>query len=180
MPSNILTYTGRSFDPLNPDPEQIDIRDIAQATSNICRFTGHVSRFYSVAEHSCRVSDMVPSRYALWGLLHDASEAYLGDVARPVKQMTDFYQVAEANLMYAILTKYDLPVNMPQCVHQADNDMLLAERDELLPTNDAAELVWPSGNGSLVVDDLGWTPRVAYDEFLSRFASLVPGVPLPV
>ena len=179
MPSNILTYSGRWFDPLNPDPELIDIRDIAHALSNICRFTGHVSRFYSVAEHSCHVSDMLPLRDALWGLLHDASEAYLGDVARPLKTAPYFggpYRDAELMLMTVIAERFELIGVCPESVHKADNEMLMLERDELLPSSDE----WPSEPGLPMTPALGWQPNIAYDEFLTRFASLVPGVPLPV
>jgi hypothetical protein len=174
--SSILTYTGKSFDPLRPDPELVDIRDIAHALSNLCRFTGHTYQFYSVAEHSCRVSDLVPERDALWGLLHDASEAYLGDLARPLKQAPYFggaYRDAEYNLMSALMFKFGLDYLMPDSVHQADNALLLAERNEFLPMNDDARLVWPEGETDLVLDEAGWAPNIAKDEFLSRYSTLV-------
>src|SRR5271156_4912831 len=79
----IQTFTGKKFYPFNPKPQDIDIRDIAHALSNICRFTGHTKRFYSVAEHSRNVAKLVPAHMKLQALLHDASEAYLCDIARP-------------------------------------------------------------------------------------------------
>src|SRR5271165_7548492 len=82
----IQTYTGRVMYPLDPRPEEINIIDIAHALSNLCRFTGHVRTFYSVAEHSVRVSQHCDPKDALWGLLHDASEAYLADMSRPMKR----------------------------------------------------------------------------------------------
>ncbi len=80
------TCTGRSVHILNPRPEEIDIEDVAHALSHACRFAGHVPAFYSVAQHSILVSELLDARTALWGLLHDASEAYLHDLTRPLKR----------------------------------------------------------------------------------------------
>src|ERR1017187_10636100 len=77
---SITTFSGIHFWPLLPNPADIRIEDIAHALSNQCRFAGHAREFYSVAEHSVRVSQLCPPEDALWGLLHDASEAYLTDV----------------------------------------------------------------------------------------------------
>ena len=74
------TYTGERFWPLDPRIEDIHIRDISMALGKLCRYGGHTIFFYSVAEHSVLVSEYVPEEYALWGLLHDASEAYLSDI----------------------------------------------------------------------------------------------------
>jgi 5'-deoxynucleotidase YfbR-like HD superfamily hydrolase len=81
----IQTYQGGCFEPFNPHPDQIHIRDIAHALALTCRFTGHCLDFYSVAQHSVMVSQIVSHKHALAGLLHDASEAYLTDVASPIK-----------------------------------------------------------------------------------------------
>jgi uncharacterized protein len=82
----ILTYTGRRFSPLAPRPEDVCIEDIAHALANKCRFTGHTQRFYSVAEHSVLVQSLVSPPYGLAALLHDAAEAYLPDIASPIKR----------------------------------------------------------------------------------------------
>lgn len=79
------TRWGRAFYPLDPRPEDIDIADIASALSKLCRYTGHTKTFYSVAQHCVLVSTLVPEEHARWGLLHDASEAYTGDMSRPMK-----------------------------------------------------------------------------------------------
>ena len=76
----LQTYTGIQFWPLDPRPEEIDIQDIAHALSLLCRFNGHCQRFYSVAEHSVHVSTILAPEFGLWGLLHDAAEAYLSDI----------------------------------------------------------------------------------------------------
>jgi hypothetical protein len=91
----IQTYSGRQFWPLDPRVEDVHLEDIAHALSNVCRYTGHVREFYSVAEHSVHVSWSCEPEDALWGLLHDASEAYLADMARPVKQNMPVYVAAE-------------------------------------------------------------------------------------
>src|SRR4051812_20612492 len=80
------TYTGRAFWPLDAQPEDVDPLDIAAALSMLCRYGGHVSRFYSVAEHCLLMSEAVAPEHALWALLHDATEAYMGDMVRPLKR----------------------------------------------------------------------------------------------
>src|SRR4051812_6540197 len=80
------TISGKAFFPLDPRPADVDIQDIAHALAFQCRFGGHVKEFYSVAEHSVRVSLICAHEDAKWGLLHDATEAYLSDIVRPVKR----------------------------------------------------------------------------------------------
>lgn len=88
----IQTYTGRQFWPLDPKPEEVCIEDIAHALSQQCRYAGHTIRFYSVAQHSVEIALRVPRAAALWGLLHDAAEAYLVDLPRPVKYLMPAYK----------------------------------------------------------------------------------------
>ena len=106
----IHTYTGKMVAPLDMKPEDVDIRDIAHATSNMCRFAGHSSSFYSVAQHCRYVSELVAPEFALKGLLHDASEAYLVDIPSPVKYDSrfSFYLEAERAVMQAIYTRFGL------------------------------------------------------------------------
>jgi hypothetical protein len=88
----IQTFTGKQFWPLDPRPDEVYIEDIAHALGNICRFNGHCLRFYSVAEHCFHVSHKVVPGLALMGLLHDAAEAYVCDVVRPVKPYLKEYK----------------------------------------------------------------------------------------
>lgn len=81
----IQTFTGKQFWPLTPKAEDVCIEDIAHALAFKCRFGGHCKTFYSVAEHSCRVAEILRPEHQLIGLLHDAAEAYLPDVAAPIK-----------------------------------------------------------------------------------------------
>lgn len=141
----IETYTGAYVDPLNLDaepPAKIRIADIAAALSKQCRYAGHCRRFYSVAEHSYLVSLVV--EYALRGtraailgaLLHDASEAYLVDVPRPIKGQLHEYRLAEHNAQQAIYRRFGvvLTAQDKQFISTAD-DYLLAEEAHHLMTS---------------------------------------------
>lgn len=90
MNRRIRTYTGILFDPFHPKIEDINIYDIAHALSNECRYAGHCSKFYSVAEHSVIISKLCSEENALTGLLHDGSEAYVKDLPRPIKHHPKF------------------------------------------------------------------------------------------
>ena len=109
--SEIMTYTKKMFDPLNPDVALIDIEDIAHALAMLCRANGHFKTFYSVGQHSINcmkeaVARGYSQRVQLACLLHDASEAYLSDVTRPVKQELPRYKEIEAPLQDAIWNKW--------------------------------------------------------------------------
>jgi hypothetical protein len=118
----MFTYSGVSFDPFNPDPELIDIYDIANALSHIGRFGGHAREFLSVAEHSIKVFEQVSPENGKWALLHDASEAYLGDIPAPLKYHDSFafYRDIEKEVMRAICYKFELPYEEPEEVKYFD------------------------------------------------------------
>ena len=99
----------------------------------MCRYTGHVTSFYSVAEHCVLVSHLVPSKYALCGLLHDASEAFVGDVASPLKKLLPEYQKIEDNIQKSIARNYDLPFPFPEEIHVADKQLYWTERQTIAP-----------------------------------------------
>jgi hypothetical protein len=130
----IGTSSGLRFWPLDPDPAKILIEDIAHALAHQCRFGGHASRFYSVAEHSVHVSQLCLPEHALWGLLHDASEAYLVDLPRPLKQLPEFaaYREAERRLQRAVAVRFGLSEEQPASVTEADDTMLWIEAHSLL------------------------------------------------
>ena len=136
-PDAIFTYSGVFIRPLDPNPADIHIEDIAHALSNQCRWTGHVSRFYSVAEHCLNVSALVSEELRLNALLHDASEAYLADLARPIKKaagLGEIYLEVEANLQSAIAVRFgisDDPLAHAE-IKLADERMLWAEAKVLL------------------------------------------------
>jgi hypothetical protein len=130
----IDTFSGLRFWPLDPDPAKILIEDIAHALAHQCRFGGHASKFYSVAEHSVHVSQLCLPEHALWGLLHDASEAYLVDLPRPLKLLAEFapYREAERRLQRVIAVRFGLQPDQPASVAEADDTMLWIEAHSLL------------------------------------------------
>jgi 5'-deoxynucleotidase YfbR-like HD superfamily hydrolase len=102
------TFKGLKFHPFDPKPEQIDIIDIAHALSMLCRWNGHIGRFYSVAEHSIHVASLVPDKAKLWALMHDAAEAYVGDLPKPIKDFIPDFEHAELNIQRVIQDKYQI------------------------------------------------------------------------
>jgi|ThiBiot_500_plan_1041544.scaffolds.fasta_scaffold12838_5 hypothetical protein len=168
----IQTYTGLQFWPLEPRAADIRIVDIAHALSHKCRYSGHCRVFYSVAEHSVHVSSHVPPELALWGLLHDAAEAYLPDVPRPIKPMLTGFKEIEAKVMAAVCERYGLTVDEPPEVKRIDTAILGDEMEQIMGP--------PPANWYLPEEKLGikvgvMTSREARAAFLARFCELVEG-----
>ena len=166
------TYSGIAFYPMAPHHEEIVLTDIGHALSMLCRYGGHTSRFYSVAEHCVRMSRAVSPENALWALLHDATEAYMGDMIRPLKRSMPAYVEAEDRLMQAICDRFDIDHEIPAEVHEANSRILLDERAALLgqppqPWNAALEAMKPLG-----VHISGWSPEVAEFEYVHRYYAL--------
>lgn len=164
------TYLGWQFWPLDPRADEVAIVDIAHALSMQCRYGGHCHRFYSVAEHCCHISDACPPEHALWGLLHDASEAYISDVIRPIKAHLANYQAIEARLMECICERFGLPVEQPAIVSELDQRILGNECISLMSPTPAP---WHYTGEPL--PDLWlpcWTQLDAADQFLRRFKRL--------
>lgn len=165
------TATGRAFWPLDPQPEDVAIADIAHALAHICRYNGHCSRFYSVAEHSVLVASALPPQLKLCGLLHDAAEAYVGDMTRPLKPHMPTHQDAEFKVHAAIARRYRLTLPMPDEVWKADFRILIDEQDALMPN---PPFPWEglAGHEPLGVTIEGWPPDLAKERFLSLFREL--------
>ncbi|MGA0610089.1 HD family hydrolase [Caldimonas sp. KR1-144] len=163
------TSSGKAYFPADPRAEDIDIFDIAHALSNLCRYGGHCSTFYSVAEHSVLVSQVVPPELAMQALLHDATEAYLVDLPRPIKHMLPGYCDLEDLNWAAVAAKFGLPYALDQAVKDADNAVLLAEKEQLLGPSPAP---WSVPGEPADVTVLGLPPTAAAATFLRRFFEL--------
>jgi 5'-deoxynucleotidase YfbR-like HD superfamily hydrolase len=128
---SMLTFTREWVDPADPVATHIQIEDIAHALARICRYGGHLETTYTVAEHSMNVAAQLyrttgDFEYAQAGLFHDAAEAYLGDVIRPVKDVLPGYHELEERMMTAIRARFRLTddVKVWKLVKQADEEIL--------------------------------------------------------
>jgi hypothetical protein len=165
------TFTGRAFYPLDPHEDDIVPADIAHALGLICRYGGHVLRFYSVAEHCVLLSHAVAPENALWALLHDATEAYVGDMVRPLKNSMPTYRSVEDRLMEVICERFRLSQRCPAEVKAADTRILHDERDALMAPS---RRPWTSLNDfrPLGVTVEGWQPAKAESRYLARLHEL--------
>jgi hypothetical protein len=168
----ILTASGRQFWPLDARPEDVSLFDIAHALAKICRFGGHCRQFYSVAQHSIIVAQNFPGHKAL-ALLHDATEAYLGDMVRPLKLCLPQFATAEDRLWEVIATRFDLPLTNPRDVprlKEADDRTLMTERRDIMP---ASPHPWSTHHSPPYPEPIiPWTtPAFAAEYFLSRAAA---------
>jgi hypothetical protein len=171
----IQTVSGRRINPLDPDPGEIEIGDIARALSNQCRFGGNCRHYFSVAQHSCLVADLVvehggDAETELWALLHDASEAYLVDLPHPLKHRSELgrmYAEAEGHLQATIFERFGLSPEPPAMVKPLDRALLATERREV--AQEAWH--WPELDGAEPLDLRiePWLPERAHDEFLARY-----------
>lgn len=179
MASWIQTYSKRRFNPLDIHDDDISIIDIAHALSLVNRFTGHTSVAYSVAEHSVRCARLVESwepwnfNLILEALLHDASEAYIADIARPIKHLPQMapYRELEHGIERAIALKYETATIMSPLVKRAD---------EILLTTEARDLMGPLCSGWFLRETpldypiRPWSADLAEHEFLAMFRRFRP------
>lgn len=172
--------SGNKVHILNIRPEEIQIIDIAHALALQVRYGGHCPEFYSIAEHSIWVSILCGQaegkEAALWGLLHDASEAYLGDIPRPIKYQPEFeqYRVIEEKVQTVIYTKYGLIGKPPAIVKHFDNRMLITEANQFYKGTPLRK-AWKDQGDSLenmpTLPTMSW--REAQEKFLTRFTQLI-------
>lgn len=162
----IQTYSGKFVDPFDFKPEDFDVKDVAHALSLTCRWGGMCRTFFSVAQHSllCSIYCDDPR----WGLMHDASEAYLADLASPVKPRVRGFKEAELGIQQAIAEVLNLTWPMPECVGVTDRRLLVTEQRELMP---------PGPSFIPDVEPFAWsftpsTPGMAERNFLNRYMEL--------
>jgi len=172
------SFTGKKIYPLDFRPEDVDIQDIAHALGHLCRFNGHTRVFYSVAQHSCLCSHLVPANQALDALMHDASEAYLCDMVRPLKKFAAFngiegvtsFRDVEDRIMTTIAKKYGIHFPFTPEIHRADNVALVTEARDLMGVN--ALLAWNYADKPAPFEIIPLSPEESVELFLSRFSEL--------
>lgn len=173
------TFSGGKFDFDNLAANTIDIRDIGRALSKICRFFGHSKEFYSVAQHSVLVSRLCPTK-PLAGLLHDAAEAYVGDMVRPIKHRDEMRYYCEVEMAVAALIarRFGLQTSDFECdeVKVADYTLLATEQRDLM--NPCSHKWDDLGEPPLAEQIVPLDPSRAYRLFMDRFLELVDG-PIP-
>jgi uncharacterized protein len=173
----LQTVSGRRVNPFDPDPEQLDAGDIGRSLANQCRFGGHCRVFYSVAQHSVIVSRLVEERSgdaedAFAALMHDAAEAYLGDMPHPLKHRSPLgaaFREAEEHLEEAIRVRFDIESRSPE-IKRVDRALLATERRAF----SAETWHWPELDGvePLDLELTAWAPDRAAAAFSERFAEL--------
>lgn len=167
MEPTILTAAGRSFNLAQPEQSTISLMEIAHALSHICRFTGHTTKFYSVAQHSLFVSRIVPPHLAAQGLMHDAHEAFIGDVSAPLKSLLPDYREVELRVEAAVRSRFGLPLKFDTAVKHADLVALATEQRDLMPRD---RTVWTVLQGIAAqpeeIEPL--TADEAFDAFITR------------
>ncbi len=169
MNAFIQTFTGKAFTFPLLNIDAIEIEDIANALSKQCRYAGHCLKFYSVAEHCCHVSDRASDANKFAALMHDASEAYLVDIPRPIKKLFRSYQLAEEEVMRTIATKFGFAWPLPAEVKNLDIAIISDERKQNMHPMDVDPLAWGNVLPALGVKLKFWTPEKAASEFLARF-----------
>jgi hypothetical protein len=131
-PVHIHTFSGIAFDLLDPQPSMVHLEDIIHSLSLVNRFNGAALFPYSVAQHSLHVASLLPAGLRLEGLLHDAAEAYIGDMVSPLKQVMPEYKQVEARINAVVAEVFGLAYPEPAAVKQADLAVLSAEREQVL------------------------------------------------
>lgn len=157
--STLITASGRVVDPLHLRVEDVSWIDIGHALAQLARWNGHTSHPWSVAQHSIVVASLVAPEHTLWALLHDASEAYLTDVPRPLKRTEMFsgYRDAEQAATDVILMAAGIhPGVMPDDVREADDAVLVAEARAFFPRKAFERVVLPAVRESLVAEASDW------------------------
>lgn len=154
----IRTFTGLYMNVFEPTPDMICIEDIAHALSHQCRFGGHLPKFYSVAEHCVAASVLANNANKLAALLHDASEAYLLDIPRPIKHRLSNYKEIENNLMALIAEKFGFEWPLSENVKRVDEYLLQWEWHTIMIDTNSSYLPYSS--------------KGAEEMFLQKFTSL--------
>lgn len=173
----ISLLSGGKFNYNKPEESDVTLDDLASALSNICRFSGHLPCFYSVAQHLVNTSRIVPPEFAFDALMHDTAEAFTNDLPTPLKWALPIFKELEVKIENAMSKKFGFNYPYPPEIKEADTNMLILEK--IYVKGDTS--VWPHYEGIVVdhlvdrVDLKGWQPGRAKREFLERFKELSSG-----
>jgi len=149
----VNTYTGKHFHYLDPQPEEIDIIDIAHSLSLTCRYGGHCKQFYSVGDHSIRVAEIVPDGLKLRALLHDAAEAYLTDLPRPIKYDIPEFRIRENIIQRTIEAKFGIKTSRSPLIPDPDKK-IIKWADNILLATEARDMMHDMVDWSALPDPL--------------------------
>lgn len=166
----IQMYSGRMFDFLDIEKNEIEIEDVAHALANNCRFGGHCHPFYSIAEHSVRASWAAPPEHAFAALMHDSAESVLQDMPTPIKRILRDYQILENDVERFMGRRFGYQVPLHDEVKRADLVMLATEKRDLKPNSSRWEML--EGITPLEKKIKPWSPGEAYQLFLARYEEL--------
>ena len=166
----ILLSSGAYFNYETPWLSDFTIRDIAKGLSNTCRFGGQCPRFYSVAEHSVLMSHCVADEFAFEALMHDAAEAFICDMPKPLKMLLPDYRLVEDRVEAAVATRFGFPEKKTPAVKEMDIRMLAAEQQQVMGNSHT----WHHTHGlsAAPITVQFWSPQEAETEFLSQFYAL--------
>lgn len=132
----ITTFTGVHFDLEEPTPEMVHIGDIAHHLAYQCRWVGATHVFWSIAQHSVLVAAIVPDHLKRWALMHDAAEAYIGDITRPLKTLLPGVREIESRIMHVIAEKFSLALPEPSELAEYDDQIQRLEGEMFMPQHD--------------------------------------------
>ena len=166
----MMLASGKRFDFLDPASSDFDIEDIAHGLAHVCRYAGQCRMFYSVAEHSLLVSETV-DEFALEALMHDAAEAFIGDITRPLKQLLPEYKAIESLIERVINERFGLKGEAKAVIKEADLRVLAAEQNQVMAQG-CSDWAGEAGIVPANITVQGLTPNAAKDRFLLRFHKL--------
>jgi hypothetical protein len=174
----ISLLSGAKFNYNKPEESDVTLHDIASALSNVCRFSGHLPRFYSVAQHLVNASYIVTSENAFTALMHDTAEAFTNDLPTPLKWALPVFKNLEIKIEGAMGEKFGFEYPYPHEVKTADTIMLMLEKYYVKQCSD----YWPGYSDEYPIESLdkyvplvdltSWRPSIARNKFLARYEEL--------
>lgn len=174
----ISLLSGATFNYNKPEESNVTLNDIAYALSNVCRFSGHLPRFYSVAQHLVNASYIVPAEHSFTALMHDTAEAFTNDLPTPLKWALPIFKELEVKIEGAMSQKFGFQYPYPPEVKEADTIMLMLEKYYVKE----CDQYWPTYSDEYPrskveqylnkVDLTSWRPSIARNKFLTRYQEL--------